>query len=277
MRDEYTCYASLKVFLDTLDYDEFGVPWLAGELRRIGLAMRSLVDIGGGDGRFTGRLLREIGLRDGLRCMTVVEPSAEALGEYRQLFDSEIPALQIEYLCSPWLPNALGERQYSLVVASHSLYGVLEGQSKARQRELVASVFRRAELTGAVYVALAGRSSAAYQYKDAALRLLGFRNPSVFGEDVAEIIPERWEGHVDVVNSSMRLPERWGDDPRYFVMFNEYFLRVEKQRLASCVSELWCLWNRIGSETWTGRERWQTGWMRHCESLQFYTRGEAVP
>lgn len=142
----------------------------------------SVIDIGGGDGCFTANLLHSLNncsLK--VRDLLMVDPV-----DWRIDYNASLGAghgIHVDYKRMS-LFEAPTDRQYDLVLASHSLYADLDGSgSSTHVEEALKRLERWRKPNGALVIVLSSRRSTALRFKERAFRIL-------FGDSVPEIAAE---------------------------------------------------------------------------------------
>ncbi len=139
--------------------------------QRRGAAPLRVLDIGGGDGRFSARLLQ--GLRkDGsdIAEVVLVDP-IDWEREYKATLSSVVAPERITFENQGFEAFA-DDRQYDLVVASHSLYAVLDGATGVEgvaPEEWIRKLLARRAANGVALVIMASSRGTSYAFKNRAL------------------------------------------------------------------------------------------------------------
>lgn len=193
----YVAPESLATFQETYSGMEFEAEALAAYVRKHDARQLSLLDIGCGEGWLSARLcaaLTSAGCT--VRQIVAIDPIPLAESYRRNLKSVGVDESRIVWKPSRF-EDSVTDAKYELVVASHSLYGVIDN----RRLNASASIERLTSFLapgGVALVTLASRRGRAYRFKRDALRFLtGYDNQDLSAEDLDASIP--------LVQTSMRM------------------------------------------------------------------------
>ena len=194
-----------------------------------------MVDIGGGEGRFTCEMLNEIGTVP--RSIHVVEPSDENVEEYCKRITTQFPSIQAVEPCRGGIEAFVDKLPTGPVyLASHSLYRVCDHDERGRS-EIVRKLVQKGS-AGQLLIVMASRQSQAYTVKHMVRTgVLKRGDPSTFGEDIRELIPKGYRVSWEIRDSFMdlRVPLRDGE---LMIAWLSYFCRIDALHLRPHIATL---------------------------------------
>jgi SAM-dependent methyltransferase len=189
----------------------------------------SLLDIGCGEGRFTAGLLAEI---DNVpAAVTAIDPAPGNVSTYRcllrskfsNIFDVDTTIGKVEDWLND-LPSA------NLVLASHSLYAVLDHNRK-KSADIVEALIKKAENGLAIFI-MASKDSYLYTVKRIVLGELRRPDRSSFGEDLIELIPSNVNKKVEYLDTYVDVTSILADREK-LLSWMAYFCRLDAGELDS--------------------------------------------
>ena len=233
-RGRYSDATTLSVFLPTLSYHRIGARVFGDAI----VASRppagwSLLDIGCGEGMFTAAQLSALTPRVEFPSVVyAIDPDRHNLSLHRkqltERFGVEVKAVEAGLEdCYRVLPRC------HVVLASHSLYGLLENPAIPAQvkRECVAALVRARRKRGVTLISMASRDSPAYTYKRAVLQLLGVPDRSRFGQDVVWTLGALGVEYRHEIDDSYMDVTRLLQEGEALVAWIMYFCRVTQNQL----------------------------------------------
>lgn len=222
----YSENSSLKVFLRTLSYHKVGANFIAKVIatRKLPRDWR-LLDVGCGDGQFTMTLFRALQKVHSQPSMTIgIDPDRDNLRDYQERLTNYALPLTVLSVGVEELPPA----KWDVVVASHSLYHVLESPNlseKARLRVLT-QITPHSQAGYLTIASLASAGSPAYRFKR--LLLASMRRPdlSQFGEHLEYLFARiHTKLEFSIVDSYMDVSEIL-ESPSLLSAWTQYFCRL---------------------------------------------------
>jgi hypothetical protein len=200
----------------------------------------NVLDIGGGDGRYTAALLGMLEERGfSVKSIKMVDP-VDWHTAYRENLDAKGIKAPISFVDDRF-DRFQASDKYDLVIASHSLYATMEANDVEDLR-MAAIVNRLMTLKGdggRVVVLLASEVGAAYQFKRVALQhLYGIQVPYAKSEALdAAVQPYGTRHQSQVVDNVFRLTGEMkqfrAGEPKPLREWLSYFLRVDLDRLST--------------------------------------------
>ncbi len=201
--------------------DSFGGEWV-------------LLDIGGGDGIFTSEMLKCIRKRP--REIVCIDAIQDNVFAYSELLRANYPATILQTYVGKAEDAIEKLPRANLVLASHSLYSILDWDREPAERFLRTFVSKIAGGFGIVI--MASKRSQAYEIKRRVLRRLSVVDRSSFGEDLLGVLNTMFSGRfsisLHVRDSFMNVSELLTDD-RALISWIAYFCRVDPTDLAGDV------------------------------------------
>lgn len=186
-----------------------------------------MIDVGGAEGIFTREMLSQCKVLPAT--IWLVEPSEQSASSYQNLISQSYPSIQIESQVE-FIENVITNMpEVDLVVASHSLYSVLDrDEEHENAANLILNLAQKAR--GFCYISMASKDSPAYDIKRRILALLKLNDVSSFGEDMKELIPRGYNRYQMYKESLINVTDILKSDEELLAWLG-YFCRIDPGRL----------------------------------------------
>jgi SAM-dependent methyltransferase len=249
----YSQADAFHVFQGTLSSPSQTAPYVASIVRPgvAGCLSWTMTDVGCGDGTFTAELLAALPTKP--HRLIYIDPAADTLDSYEQLISARYPSINLRRYCEPIEECYDKLERTDIILASHSLYYLLDNDLKKAKDVLEQLLSKSARLV----CILASQHSDAYKVKRAILDRLGVPDRSSFGSDIMPLLPTRLR-HCGTRDSFMEV-SRLLECDESLIKWCSYFCRVDSALLEADVSFLRALiehasigWNSLPSTLASG-------------------------
>jgi hypothetical protein len=188
-----------------------------------------LLDIGGGEGRFTAELIKA--LKNRPTYIYLLEPGEKELQEYKQLLNDADKRIAVTSHLGSAPHDVAAVPEVDVVLASHSLYSIFDDLRDHPDRicETLQNILLKSKKKLAV-LTFASRDSHAYQIKSTVLQKLGIEDKSFFGEDLSQACEGRFISQRQIQDSVIDVT-RLLESRENMALWVSYFCRIPVERL----------------------------------------------